>query len=227
MSLKRFFNPRSVAIVGASREPGKVGYEILTNIINAGYEGRIFPINPKTDKIGQLKCYSDLEAIGEIPDLVIIVVPVKIVPNIMNQCARIGAKAVVIITAGFKEVSEQGRQIEQKVVQIAKQAGIRIIGPNCLGILVPTSKLNASFGGDLPRAGTIGYLSQSGALLAAILDMANASDIGFSKLVSIGNKADVDELDVFEALGQDPETKVIAGYLESISNGVFLSLIHI
>jgi len=219
MSLKRFFNPRSVAIVGASREPGKVGYEILTNIINAGYEGRIFPINPKTDKIGQLKCYSDLEAIGEIPDLVIIVVPVKIVPNIMNQCARIGAKAVVIITAGFKEVSEQGRQIEQKVVQIAKQAGIRIIGPNCLGILVPTSKLNASFGGDLPRAGTIGYLSQSGALLAAILDMANASDIGFSKLVSIGNKADVDELDVFEALGQDPETKVIAGYLESISNG--------
>jgi len=219
MSLERFFNPESVAIVGASREPGKVGYEILTNMVDAGYEGKIFPVNPKADKIGRLKCYGDLEAIGEVPDLVIIVVPAKIVPAIMNQCAAVKVKAVIIITAGFKEVGEEGRRLEQKVVQIAKQAGIRVIGPNCLGVTATTNKLNASFGGDLPRAGSIGYLSQSGALLAAILDMANAGGIGFSKLVSIGNKADVDELDVIEALGQDPETKVIAGYLESISNG--------
>ena len=219
MSLERFFNPKSVAIVGASREPGKVGYEILTNMVDAGYEGKIYPVNPKAEEVGQLKCYTDLASIGEVPDLVIIVVPAKIVPSIMNQCAEIRVKAVIIITAGFKEVGEQGRRLEQKVAQIAKQAGIRIIGPNCLGILAPASKLNASFGGDLPRAGTIGYLSQSGALLAAILDMANAGDIGFSKLVSIGNKADVDELDVIEALGQDPDTKVIAGYLESIDNG--------
>jgi len=219
MSLERFFNPKSVAIVGASREPGKVGYEILTNIINAGYEGKIFPVNPKAQEIGRFKCYSDLEAIGEVPELVIIVVPAGIVPDIMNQCAAIGVKAVIIITAGFKEIGEQGRQLEQKVVQIAKQAGIRVIGPNCLGVMATANKLNASFGGDLPKAGTIGYLSQSGALLAAILDMANAGGIGFSKLVSIGNKADVDELDVIEALGQDPDTKVIAGYLESISNG--------
>jgi len=219
MSLERFFNPESVAIVGASREPGKVGYEILTNMVDAGYEGKIFPVNPKAGKIGQLKCYGDLEAVGEVPDLVIIVVPAKIVPAIMNQCAAVRVKAVIIITAGFKEVGEEGRRLEQKVVQIAKQAGIRVIGPNCLGVTATTNKLNASFGGDLPRAGSIGYLSQSGALLAAILDMANAGGIGFSKLVSIGNKADVDELDVIEALGQDPETKVIAGYLESISNG--------
>ena len=219
MSLERFFNPESVAIVGASREPGKVGYEILTNMIDAGYEGKIFPVNPKADKIGRLKCYGDLEAIGEVPDLVIIVVPAKIVPAIMNQCAAIRVKAVIIITASFKEVGEQGRRLEQKVVQIAKQAGIRVIGPNCLGVIATTNKLNASFGGDLPRTGTIGYLSQSGALLAAILDMANAGGIGFSKLVSIGNKADVNELDVIEALGQDPDTKVIAGYLESVTNG--------
>jgi len=219
MSLERFFNPESVAIVGASREPGKVGYEILTNMVDAGYEGKIFPVNPKADKIGRLKCYGDLEAVGEVPELVIIVVPAGIVPHIMKQCAAIGVKAVIIITAGFKEVGEEGRRLEQKVVQIAKQAGIRVIGPNCLGVTATTNKLNASFGGDLPRAGSIGYLSQSGALLAAILDMANAGGIGFSKLVSIGNKADVDELDVIEALGQDPETKVIAGYLESISNG--------
>ncbi len=219
MSLERFFNPESVAIVGASRQPGKVGYEILTNMVDAGYEGKIFPVNPKADKIGQLKCYGDLEAIGEVPELVIIVIPAKIVPAVMDQCAAIGVKAVIIITAGFKEIGEQGRQLEQKVVQIAKQAGIRVIGPNCLGVVATTNKLNASFGGDLPREGTIGYLSQSGALLSAILDMANADDIGFSKLVSIGNKADVDELDAIEALGQDPDTKVIAGYLESIANG--------
>jgi len=219
MSLERFFNPKSVAIVGASRRQGKVGCEILTNIINAGYDGKIFPVNPKANKIGRLKCYADLTSIGEVPDLVIIVIPANIVPNIINQCAKIGVKAVVIITAGFKEVSEQGRLLEQRIIQIAKQAGIRIIGPNCLGVLVPNSKLNASFGGDLPRAGNIGYLSQSGALLAAILDMANANDIGFSKLVSIGNKADIDELHVFEALGRDPDTKVIAGYLESINDG--------
>jgi len=219
MSLERFFNPESVAIVGASRQPGKVGYEILTNMVDAGYEGKIFPVNPKADKIGQLKCYGDLEAIGEVPELVIIVIPAKIVPAVMDQCAAIGVKAVIIITAGFKEIGEQGRQLEQKVVQIAKQAGIRVIGPNCLGVVATTNKLNASFGGVLPREGTIGYLSQSGALLSAILDMANADDIGFSKLVSIGNKADVDELDAIEALGQDPDTKVIAGYLESIANG--------
>jgi len=219
MSLESFFNPRSVAVVGASREPGKVGYEILTNMVDAGYEGKIYPVNPKADKIGQLKCYGNLEAIGEEPELVIIVVPAGIVPDVMKQCAAIGVKAVIIITAGFKEVSEQGCRLEQKVAQIAKEAGIKVIGPNCLGVIVTANKLNASFGGDLPKAGTIGYLSQSGALLAAILDMANAGGIGFSKLVSIGNKADVNELDVIEAFGRDPDTKVIAGYLESITNG--------
>jgi acetyl coenzyme A synthetase (ADP forming)-like protein len=150
---------------------------------------------------------------------VIIIVPAKIVPAIMQQCAELGAKSVVIITAGFKEVGKEGRELEKQIIQIARQAGIRIIGPNCLGLIVPTNKLNASFGGNLPAVGAIGYLSQSGALLTAILDMANANDIGFSKLVSIGNKADVDELDVIEALASDDETKVIAGYLESISNG--------
>ena len=114
MSLERFFNPKSVAIVGASRQQGKVGCEILTNIINAGYEGKIFPINPKADKIGQLKCYSDLEAIGEIPDLVIIVVPAKIVPNIMNQCARVGVKAVVVITAGSRKAANRAASLSKR-----------------------------------------------------------------------------------------------------------------
>ncbi len=219
MSLKNFFNPKSVAIVGASRQKGKVGYEILSNMISAGYQGKIFPVNPKADSIEGLKCYPDLESIGEVPELVIIIVPAKIVPTIMRECAKVKVKSVIIITAGFKEVGKEGRQLEEQVVQIAQQAGIRFIGPNCLGVIAPANKLNASFGGELPIAGGIGYLSQSGALLAAILDMANANSIGFSKLVSIGNKADIDELDIIKALGQDPDTKVIAGYLESINDG--------
>ncbi|MCK4293023.1 MAG: acetate--CoA ligase family protein [Planctomycetes bacterium] len=219
MALESFFNPRSVAIVGASRQKSKVGYEILANMMEAGYGGRIFPVNPKADTIEGLKCFPELESIGDTPDLVIIIVPAKIVPSVMQQCAKVGVKAVIIITAAFREVGKEGRALEEQVIQIAKQAGIRVIGPNCLGLIVPANNLNASFGGDLPAAGAIAYLSQSGALLAAILDMANASDIGFSKLVSIGNKADVDELDLIEAVAADDETKVIAGYLESISDG--------
>jgi acetyl coenzyme A synthetase (ADP forming)-like protein len=219
VSLEKFFNPQSIAIIGASRQKGKVGYEILSNIVAAGYEGEIFPINPKADTIEGLRCYPDLQSVGKAPDLVIIIVPARLVPALMQQCVKVGAKSVIIITAGFKEVGEEGRELERQVVQIAKQAGIRIIGPNCLGVIAPANKLNASFAGDLPAPGVIGYLSQSGALLAAILDMANANSIGFSKLVSIGNKADVDELDVIEALASDLQTKVIAGYLESISNG--------
>ena len=214
-----FFNPKSIAVVGASRRKGKVGYEILTSIIDGGYEGKIFPVNPRAETVKELKCYPDLESIGEVPDLVIIVVPAEVVPAVMQQCAEVKAEAVIIITAGFKEVGEEGREREQQVIRAAKQAGVRVIGPNCLGVIVPANRLNASFGGDIPAAGAIGYLSQSGALLAAILDMANANGIGFSKLVSIGNKADVNELDVIKALASDPDTKVIVGYLESITDG--------
>ena len=219
MSLESFFNPKSIAIVGASRQKGKVGYEILVNMIEAGYEGEIYPVNPKADTIEGLKCYPDLQSLGRAPDLVVIIIPAKFVPEMMQQCAKVGTKSVIIITAGFKEVGEEGLKLEKQVVQIARQAGIKIIGPNCLGVIAPANKLNASFGGDLPAEGVIGYLSQSGALLAAILDMANANSIGFSKLVSIGNKADVDELDLIKALGEDKDTKVIAGYLESITDG--------
>ncbi|HUT30447.1 MAG TPA: acetate--CoA ligase family protein [Sedimentisphaerales bacterium] len=219
MSLENFFDPKSVAIVGASRQQGKVGYEILTNMIRAGYRGKIFPVNPKSEVIEGLRCYPDLDSIGETPDLVIVVVPAKAVPVVMQQCGKVKVKSVVIITAGFKEVGPEGKELEQQVVRIAKQNGIRIIGPNCLGVIAPANKVNASFGADLPAVGSIGYLSQSGALLTAILDMANANGIGFSKLVSFGNKADLNELDILKAFGADSDTKVIAGYLESIANG--------
>jgi len=219
MSLESFFNPKSVAVIGASRHKGKVGYEIISNLLKAGYEGPIFPINPNADEIEGLKCFKDLQAIGQTPELAIVIIPARFVPDTMSQCAKLGVKSVIIITAGFKEVGKEGRQLEQRVVNIARQAGIRIIGPNCLGLIAPAKKLNASFGADLPKAGAMGYLSQSGALLTAVLDIANATNIGFSKLVSIGNKADINELDIIRAFDDDPETKVIAGYLESITEG--------
>jgi len=148
MGLEQFFNPRSVAIVGASRQKSKVGYEILANMLEAGYPGKLFPVNPKAEEIAGLKCYPDLVSIGEVPDLVLIIVPAKAVPGVMEQCARTGVKAVVIITAGFREVGAEGKLLEQQVMQTARQAGIRVIGPNCLGVIVPANKLNASFGGD-------------------------------------------------------------------------------
>ena len=219
MGLESFFNPKSVAIVGASRQKGKVGYEILANMIQGGYAGGIFPINPNADSIEGLKCFADLKSIGQVPDLVIIIVPAKYVPGVMEECAKVRVRSVIIITAGFKEVGPEGKALEEQVVRIARRAGIRFIGPNCLGVIAPSHKLNASFGGDLPTPGGIGYISQSGALLAAILDLANASGIGFSTLVSIGNKADVNELDIIQAFGEQKDTRVIAGYLESIADG--------
>ncbi len=219
MSLQHLFTPQSVAIVGASREPGKVGYEIMSAMLRCGYEGRIYPVNPKTDTLQGTPCYPNLKSIGEAPELVVIAVAAKHVPTVMRDCADVGIKAAIIVTSGFKESGEEGARLEQSVMQIARAANIRVVGPNCIGVMAPPDKLNASFAGDLPSPGQIGYFSQSGSILAAIVDMAKPIGIGFSKLVSIGNKADVDELDILKTLGDDPQTKVIAGYLETINDG--------
>ncbi len=219
MALNDFFTPKSVAIVGASREKGKVGHEILVNLLRGGYEGTVYPVNPKADEVEGLRCHEDLKAIGEAPDLVVIVVPSKAVPKVMEQCAAIGVKSVIVITSGFKEIGGQGKELEQSVLRIARRGEMRMLGPNCLGMMVPSQKLNVSFGGQLPPAGGVAYFSQSGSLVAAIVDMASDGSIGFSKLLSIGNKADIDELDLIRAFNEDPETKVIAGYLETIRDG--------
>ena len=219
MSLESFFNPKSVAVVGASRTKGKVGYEIVASLLRDGYPGTILPDNPSADQIEGLRCYPDLKSTGQAPDLVVIVVPAKFVPQVMRDCADVGARSAIVITAGFREIGPKGRELEDSVLEIARRARIRVIGPNCLGIMAPPQKLNASFGGDLPQPGAIGYISQSGALLTAILDTAKANDIGFSLLVSIGNKIDVDELAILKVLGAHEPTRVIAGYLESITSG--------
>ena len=219
MNLDVLFDPKSVAIVGASREEGKTGHAILRSLLRGGYEGKVFPVNPKAPEILGLPCYPNLRAIGEVPDLVVVVVPTKVVLPVVRECAGAGVKVAIIISAGFKEAGKEGEALEQDVLQIARSASMRIVGPNCLGVMCPTRKLNASFGGDLPPVGKIGYFSQSGSLLASIVDMARASDIGFSKLISMGNKADVNEQDLIRHLGRDPDTQVIAGYLETITDG--------
>lgn len=219
MSLEPFFNPQSIAIVGASCKKGKVGYELLNGLIRDGYEGTIFPVNPTRSEICGIPSYPDLKSIASAPDLVVVIVSAGNVPKIMQDCVDIGVKFVLIISSGFKESGPAGAELEQTVLRIAKPAGIRIIGPNCIGIMVPGKKMNASFGGPMPPAGGIGFFSQSGSLLAAIVDMARETGLGFSKLISIGNKADVDELALIRSMGEDKETRVIAGYLETIADG--------
>ncbi|MGQ9590067.1 MAG: acetate--CoA ligase family protein [Planctomycetota bacterium] len=217
--LTSFFEARSVAVVGASRKKGKVGREIVASLVGAGFEGPIYPVNREADEIEGLRSYPSLEAIGEAPDLVVIVVPRRAVRDVLRECGRLGARRVIVITSGFREADEEGEKLERELVEIAREHRIRMVGPNCLGIMCPKTKLNASFGGPLPPPGGIAYFSQSGSLLAAIVDKARERGVGFAKLVSMGNKADIDELEILKAFGRDPDVKVIAGYLETINDG--------
>ncbi len=219
MSLDHFFSPGSVAVVGASRKQGKVGYEVLAAVLRGSYKGKVFAVNPNCDEVQGVKSYTDLKSIPEVPELVVIVVSAKLAVAVVKDAADLGVKACVIVSSGFKEAGEEGAKLEHEIAQAARRAGMRIIGPNCIGIMSTQSGLNASFGGNLPKRGQVSYFSQSGSILAAMLDMAAQTDLGFSKLISIGNKADINELDIIRALGNDQDTKVIAGYLESIVDG--------
>jgi acetyl coenzyme A synthetase (ADP forming)-like protein len=225
MSLDQFFSPQSVAVVGASRTKGKVGYEIFSALVRGGFPGKLYPVNPSADEVEGIKAYPDIKSLPESPDLVVVAVAAKFVAKVVRECGNRKVTSVVIISSGFKESGDEGAKLEQSVLRVARSSGIRIIGPNCIGVLSPVSKLNASFAGKMPLPGQISYFSQSGSLLAAIIDMANSADIGFCKLASIGNKMDVDEIDVITAYGEDEDTKVIAGYLETIIDGdAFISL---
>ena len=219
MSLQDFFSAASVAVVGASRDEAKTGHQVLAAMMRGGYEGDIYPVNREAEEIAGLRCYASLTDIGTVPELVVVVVPAKAVPPVLEECVKLGAKSVIIISAGFREAGPEGEKLERSLARIVGRSEVRFLGPNCLGLVSLRNKLNASFAGDLPPVGGIGYLSQSGSLLASILDLAVANDLGFSRLVSIGNKANIDELDVLRALGEDPDTTVIAGYLETITDG--------
>jgi acetyltransferase len=219
MSFEKLLTPASIAVVGASANPDKVGYAVLNNIITGGYKGGIYPVNPKADEILGKKCFKTLSEIpGEIDCVVIVVKRDQVVP-IMAECAEKSIKAVIIITAGFAETGEEGKRLQREISQIARQADMTVLGPNCLGIINPFFRLNASFGQPMGEPGPVAFISQSGALITAIQDIAASSRIGFSLLVSMGNKAALDEVQLFENLRYNKSTKVIAAYLEDISRG--------
>jgi acetyl coenzyme A synthetase (ADP forming)-like protein len=205
-------------VVGASREPGKLGYEILKNIIDAGYEGGIYPINPKADEMMGLKCYPSVKDIPGKVDLAVIVVPGKFVPSVISDCGSKNVRAAVVISGGFGETGAAGAQLERQMVEAAKKSGVRIVGPNCQGLNSTSVGLCASWP-LVTTKGPISVISQSGTVLAAIGCWAETDGIGVSKLVALGNKCDVDEIELLGYFGKDEATKVIGLYIEGTRDG--------
>ncbi len=220
-SLDAIFSPDSVAVVGASTTPGKVGHDIFANILKGGYRGTLYPVNPRAKSVLSVKAYPSIIAIPDPVDLAIIILPPTAALPAVEEAIEKGIKGLVIVSAGFREVGKAGLEIENRIVDLCRSAGIRLVGPNCLGVINPLSsvRLNASFSARMPAAGNISFISQSGALCTAVLDFAADREFGFSKFISIGNKADVDELDLLRYLHADADTEVIMIYLEELRRG--------
>ena len=216
--LNKMFKPESVAVIGASNTPGKVGYIIVDNLINDGFEGEIYPVNPKGGEILGKKAYANITEIPGDVDLAIITIPSPFVNTAVKECGEKGVKNMVVITAGFKEVGEEGAKLEAELTALGEEYGISIIGPNSLGITDSHTPLNGSFSQMMPPTGNIAFISQSGAMMVAIIDWSVTSGIGFSKVISLGNKAGVTEIELLQYLAEDDETAVIICYLESISD---------
>lgn len=222
MSLDPFFTPNSVAVIGASTKPHKLGYAVLDNLVNGGYltEGRqVYPINPKAETILDLPAYPSVNDVPGPIDLAVIVIPYPLVPDALRTCGEKGIPATIVISAGFREAGMEGLQRERELIEIAKEYNIRLIGPNCLGVIDTFTPMNASFSAGLPPSGPMAFMSQSGALGTAILDWAQAGRLGLSKFVSLGNKADVSETDLLLAWQDDPHSRVILCYIEGLPDG--------
>lgn len=219
-NLDVIFKPKSIAIIGASRRRGTVGREILYNLVRYGFNGAVYPVNPNALYIQSIKCYSSVLDIPDPVDLAIIVVPKKIVLDVAEECGKKGVKGLIVISAGFKEIGEKGVKLEKKLVRIVKKYGMRLIGPNCMGVIntSPEYRMNATFAPSLPPLGKVSFISQSGALGVIILNLAETLNIGLSKFASMGNKADVSANDLLEDFENDPNTELILMYLESFGN---------
>ena len=225
LSLSSVFNPTSVALVGASAKPGSVGNNLMKNLVGNGFTGTIYPVNPTSQMIEGVQSVPSLTAIGTPIDLAIIAVNAGFVLPIVEEAGKCGVKALVIISAGFKEAGPEGRAREEQLRTLCDQYHIAMIGPNCLGVIHPSIGLNASFAPITPKSGPIAFLSQSGALGTAVIDFARDLDIGFSNFVSVGNKAQVDEIELLSYFSDDPETKVILMYLEDVKNAA--AFVHV
>ena len=219
MSFTKLLRPASIAVIGASANRKKVGNNVLLNILQGGFEGKVYPVNPKAEEIEGAQCYPSIDKIEDTIDLAVIVIKRDLVIPMLRACGNKGVKAVVIITAGFGETGEEGRKLQQEIIKIVKQFKMTMMGPNCLGLINPWHKVNAAFGQGIGSPGPIALISQSGALITAIQDLAVEEHIGFSVLASLGNKATLDEVTFLRNLRDDNNTKVIAAYLEDIARG--------
>jgi len=218
LNLKDFFTPKSVAIIGASTHPEKIGFAITKNILDGRFGGKIYPINPDCDNLLGLKCHPNVGSVKDTIDLAIIAVPAPVVGTVLTDCGKKGIKYAIIISAGFSEAGPDGVKRQENIAKIAELYHIRVLGPNCLGVIDPVHRFNASFSTNMPAKRNIAVVSQSGATCTAILDWANGNGVGFSHFVSLGNKIDLNENDFLDYYADDPDTKVVIGYLESISD---------
>jgi acyl-CoA synthetase (NDP forming) len=213
--LDAIFKPRSVALIGASATAGKLGHDVLYNLIHAGFSGPIYPVNPKADQLLGLPVYKSVSDISRPPDLAVIIVPAKAVPGTLQQCGEAGIKAAIVVTGGFAEAGLEGEKLQEELAAVARRYGIRVIGPNCQGVNNPHQDFCASWPLLTVRGG-MAFISQSGTIGAALMDWASEEQLGVSVFVSLGNRADVDEADVIRYFNQDPNTKVIALYVEGV-----------
>ncbi|RLE97949.1 MAG: CoA-binding protein [Thermoprotei archaeon] len=222
MALKRIFEARSVAVVGASEKKGSIGRAVMENLLSS-FKGSIYPVNIKYDRVFGLKCYKSVKKIPGEVDLAVIAIPAKAVLKVLKECGEKGVRGAIVISAGFRETGEEGAALEKKLTDIAKKYGVKVIGPNCLGVYSAHTGLDTIFNPSdrqaKPKPGTIAFISQSGALGAALLDWIAAANLGMSHFVSYGNAADVDETELIEFLSEDPRTKVIACYIEGVRRG--------
>lgn len=216
--LENLFEPASVAVIGASRTKGKVGRAVLDNLIES-YNGEIIPINPKADEILGLRCYPTILDAPNAAELAVVVLPAALVPDALEECGLAGVSNVVVISAGFKEAGIEGAKLERRCTEIVRKYGMRMVGPNCLGVIDTGSGLNASFAASMAKKGNIAMMSQSGAICTSTLDWADARGVGFSKFISLGNKADLSENDFLLEMAEDDSTSVIAAYLEGVKDG--------
>ena len=217
--LEAFFAPRSIAVVGASRDTTKVGHAVYANLLASGFAGPVYPVNPHADAVLGHQAFESLSAVPGPVDLAVIVVPARAVVPVIEQCGSLGIGAAIVVSAGFRETGPEGAALERQLVDTASRGGVRILGPNCLGLISTASCMNASFAPIMPAPGGISFLSQSGALGTAVLDWAAGEGIGLAHFVSLGNKADVSEVDLIEAWTRDESTDVVVAYLEGITHG--------
>ena len=221
MRIESMVKPRSVAIIGASRDPEKVGHIILQNYLNAGYSGKLYPVNKEADSILGIKAYPDISKIKEKVDLAVIAIPAKLVPGVMEECGKAGVKSVIVVSGGFAEVGET--ELQNKLASIAIKYGMPTLGPNCLGVMDPRSRVDTLFLPTYklsrPQIGGVSFMAQSGAVGSTVLDMISGEGFGLSKFFSYGNAAHVDEVDILRYLAEDNDTKVIVMYLEGIKRG--------